>query len=207
MKIFSLVNNYKTSVGIPFNPDWMLLPDSAMIRSGKPVFLPDDDEPFVMLPSLCIRIDKLGKHISEKFASRYFNEVAPAVQFMPLRALEMLNAGNTPSQQLTIFDNAIIIGDFVDYQKVKASDHNIILNLTAEYNPTESHPISKCMKWESCNMVLSLEQTIPLISKHNTLKTGDFMMAALPPQSLPATHPASIEMNGASGLKLQFRIR
>ena len=86
MKIFAAVGNhagfipaYGESV-VPSDRDiphgfWYEIPDSSIIRSGNPFFVPDFDTRFVALPSIAVRICKLGKGIAPRFVPRYYDEV------------------------------------------------------------------------------------------------------------------------------------
>lgn len=196
MKVFSIVNNF----GSEAHPDWMLLPDSAMIREGKPVFLPDDEEPFVMLPSLCIRIGRLGKHISEKFASRYFDAVAPAVQFMPLSAAEDILNNIVPAPSRVIFDNALVIGDFSTLE----SGLPDALTLKA------ASPVGEAsMKWDIKSLHSNPATLLALVSAQNTVKMGDLILLGLPPQWLPALRESNVDANFSATIEnhLSFKIK
>lgn len=57
-----------------------IVPDSAIEPSRNPFFVPDtDNATWSAHLYVGVRIDRLGKGISPKFADRYFNEVISAV--------------------------------------------------------------------------------------------------------------------------------
>ena len=56
------------------------LPDTALQTRGKPVFIPDWGGECEARCALAVRISRLGKSIERRFATRYFDAVAPAVK-------------------------------------------------------------------------------------------------------------------------------
>ena len=67
MKIIGINNNYETEEK---TPALFLMADSSLLKDGKPFFLPSFDNDFKMYPSIVIKICRLGKNISKRFASR-----------------------------------------------------------------------------------------------------------------------------------------
>lgn len=199
MKIFSIIGNYKNHADLSaaLTADWWVIPDSAMLRSGKPVFLPGEEGRYSILPSLCMRINRLGKCVAPKFASRYFTEVAPALQFVDKNVLSDLAEGRQPRQSDVIFDNAIIVGDFIPATDIGDGSVEVSLNLTDGSNFT----------WLSSNALLSNEEIIALVSARNTLKMGDLILTALPSSGLTALRDvgATASINGNE--LLHFRLK
>ena len=56
---------------VPQEPVLFMKPDSALLKSNKPFFIPDFSERVEYETEIIIRICRLGKNISERFASRY----------------------------------------------------------------------------------------------------------------------------------------
>ena len=46
------------------------IPDSSLLRSGQPFFIPDFAGEFRAMPSAVVRIGRLGKGIAPRFAVR-----------------------------------------------------------------------------------------------------------------------------------------
>ena len=59
-------------------------PDSALVLQGRPLFMPEEGEGWQAQICLAVKISRLGKNISEKFAPRYYD----AVSYTHLRAHE-----------------------------------------------------------------------------------------------------------------------
>lgn len=83
MKIFAVIHNYgETSPGSPMGEgetSWYEMPDSALLRTGNPFFVPDFDSEFRAFPSICFRIGRLGKSIASRFAYRYIDSWTASV--------------------------------------------------------------------------------------------------------------------------------
>lgn len=58
---------------------WYTRPDITLVRDADRFCLPDDCESALAFRARCLRIDKAGKAIEEKFAPRYFDSCTDAV--------------------------------------------------------------------------------------------------------------------------------
>ena len=80
MKIICVGRNYfkhanELNRQIPTEPVIFLKPDSAILKKNKPFFLPDFSENVQYETEIVVKICKLGKSISAKFAHRYYDEL------------------------------------------------------------------------------------------------------------------------------------
>ncbi|MDE6028229.1 MAG: hypothetical protein K2G23_09170, partial [Muribaculaceae bacterium] len=83
MKIISIIPSSQAERAVlPLIPT-LAYPDSAMVRSGNPIFLPDFNCSFSGIFYLAVKISRLGKSIAERFATRYYSEAAPAMAVFP----------------------------------------------------------------------------------------------------------------------------
>ena len=60
---------------------WYCRPDVTLVRDADRFCLPDDCTEAIAFRGLCIRIDKAGKAVVPRFASRYFDSCTDAVLF------------------------------------------------------------------------------------------------------------------------------
>ena len=88
MKIFSVAANYPEHNIEPgmalydnVEPVLLTMPDSALLKDGKPFFVPDWCASVDLGASLAVRICRLGKSIPERFAHRYYDAVTVGVAF------------------------------------------------------------------------------------------------------------------------------
>ena len=167
----------------PLLPNMAALPDSVGLPSGRPVFLPDrvmhpvsgckpeaDIEPMLAMPMFAVKVCRLGKCIDRKFAHRYWESVAPALQFLPLSAIDDIRNGLPVKSMTLCFDASVVTGEYVGKQAASfrflAGDHHIDASLGQQ----------------------RADAAINLFSQENTLKTGDVIL-------LPAGQPVSLHTN------------
>lgn len=151
----------------------LVWPDSAMIRSGKPLFVPDGE--MRIHPGLVTRINAVGKSIRHKFADRYFCEVAPAAFLLPLPASNRVSEELDPYACDIAADYTVVCGDFIPSEEVfqhegDLSECSLTLSL--------ADLISRGEKTAECINVINvpdslLRDAIVAASERNTLKTGD----------------------------------
>lgn len=56
-------------------------PDSALLKDSKPFFIPDFSQQVDYETELVVRINRLGKNIAPRFASRYYDAVTVGIDF------------------------------------------------------------------------------------------------------------------------------
>lgn len=80
--------------------------DSALLNQRKPLFLPDWTHDVRYTPAKIVRICRLGKNIQPKFAHRYYDAVADAMDVVAWDKLE-----NNPAMAVS-FDGSMVVGDW-----------------------------------------------------------------------------------------------
>ena len=78
MKIICIGRNYtdhaqELNNSIPKEPLFFLKPDTAIQPKGHPFFIPDFSSDIHYEVELVIKINRIGKHIEEKFAHKYYS--------------------------------------------------------------------------------------------------------------------------------------
>lgn len=164
--------------------DFLVWPDSAQLPSGRPVFIPDFAPDFVAVPAVALRIDRLGKCISPKFAHRYFSHFSPAALFLPGAASEILSKGIPPMPADYCFDSSILLGNWEELP----ADASLSLSAT----------------FRSSAEVLSFEgnvernvayNTIHCASQRSTLKMGDVILLPFPGVKFSVVEDSSISIS------------
>lgn len=137
--------------------------DSAIVQSGKPMFVPDFARRFATRLGLAIRIDRLGKHIARRFAPRYFNEVAACCL---VSGQDWLDDGIDPETDARAlsFDGSLLLGTFQPYD----GESDLSLALKVDGTPV-SH-------WHCANTAGRLHRIVSDLSRYFTLKMGDLVI-------------------------------
>jgi 2-keto-4-pentenoate hydratase/2-oxohepta-3-ene-1,7-dioic acid hydratase in catechol pathway len=95
----------------------VLKSDSSLMVNRKPFFIPDWCEDIRCVPCVVVRICKLGKHVATKFAERYYDSIAPALN---IYAEDYRQKGDPI--RAWAFDNALPVGTFMSLDKYHPND-------------------------------------------------------------------------------------
>ena len=88
--------------------------DSSLLNGRKPMFTPDTTNDLRALPALILRISRLGKHIEPRFAGRYYDAIAPGVDFVQYDRLQEAQRDGKSWTEATCFDFSMAIGAWCD---------------------------------------------------------------------------------------------
>ncbi len=145
--------------------------DSALLKDGKPFFIPDFMGRIDYETEIVVRICRLGKSIPERFAHRYYDVLTVGIDFTARDLQKQLRANGQPWDLCKGFDGSAAIGQWVDKEK--------FLNL----NTLPFHlDINGRTVQEGCtaDMLFSIDSLIAYISQYFTLKTGDILFTGTP---------------------------
>jgi 2-keto-4-pentenoate hydratase/2-oxohepta-3-ene-1,7-dioic acid hydratase in catechol pathway len=176
MKIICIGLNYRKhalEMGRPFpvEPVVFLKPDSSIIKNNKPFFLPDFSKEIHYEVEVVIKISKLGKGISAKFAHRYFDEVTVGIDITARDLQNQFSKNGLPWELSKCFDGAAPLGKFVSTRTIKdIQDINFMLEING----------NKVQESNTSDMIFSINDIIAYVSIFFTLKTGDLIFTGTP---------------------------
>ena len=80
MKIICIGRNYAEHAkelknDIPSEPVFFMKPDTALLKDGDTFYYPDITKDLHHEIEVVIKINKVGKHIEEQFANKYYDEI------------------------------------------------------------------------------------------------------------------------------------
>ena len=182
-------------------PALLVWPDSSMIRSGKPVFLPSYPSGCSVVTALGIKIDRLGKTIERKYASRYYNEVMPVAIVLSGKSAGELADHKEVSSSDIVADYTVICGNELHKESLSADS-----TATLKYETLDSEPI------ETATMDLSgaedkIASAIVFAGKRNTLKTGDIVVLLDCSHTVPAQTDSKISVVIDNNELLKFKLK
>lgn len=145
--------------------------DSAVLKDHKPFFIPDHMGRIDYETEIVVRISKLGKNISERFAHRYYDAVTVGIDFTARELQKKLRAGGKPWDLCKGFDGSAALGEWVSLDKFR-DIQALHFHLDINGNTVQ----------EGCtsDMLYRVDQLIAYISQYFTLKTGDIMYTGTP---------------------------
>ncbi|MDE6266297.1 MAG: hypothetical protein K2M07_02990 [Muribaculaceae bacterium] len=167
-----------------------LLTDSALLHPGNPLFIPDFAPDFIIDIMPAITVNRLGKSIPCRFASRYYSVLSLIARVVPVIDGEEVRHGNPT---LTNFDNAVITGPTIPLDSIPEK-----LSLTCDGKEIILDT-QKCL----------FDQAIELLSNNITLKIGDIIATSRLPIKIPAKIDSRVEITGCSNATtfLKFRMK
>ena len=176
MKIICIGRNYvdharELNNEVPTKPVFFLKPDSALVTGNKPFFYPEFSNMVHHELEVVIRIDRLGRSIQEKFAGRYFSEIALGVDFTARDLQNEMKKKGLPWEIAKGFDYSAPVSEFFPvskYKDIHDLSFRLDLNGTAVQNGT------------TALMIFSFEKIIAYVSRFMTLKTGDLIFTGTP---------------------------
>ncbi len=154
---------------LPENPIFFLKPDTALLKDNKPFFVPDFSQQVEYECELVYRINRIGKNIAEKFAHRYYSEIALGIDLTARDLQSECRQKGSPWEIAKAFDNSAAISQFVDLQTIgKSPSFSLLKNNT------------KVQEAKAEDMIFSIDKIIAYISKFMTLKIGDIIYTGTP---------------------------
>lgn len=183
MKIFAVGMNYvgyNKALNEPLlkrdDPVIFTKADSSLLKDRKPFFIPDELGTIEYEAEIVVRICRLGKSISERFASRYYDAVTVGIDFTARDLLRKLSQQGLPWDMSKSFDGAAVLGEWVSKDKfLDIQRLRFHLDVNGE------------TKQEGCtsDMIYKVDEIISYISRFFTLKTGDLIYTGCPTSGFP----------------------
>lgn len=178
MKIIAVGMNYAAhnqelghTVILPKEPVIFMKPDSALLKDGKPFFIPDFSKEVHYETELVVRINRLGKNIAQRFANRYYDAVTVGIDFTARDLQRELRSVGNPWEISKGFDNSAAIGHFIPVDKF-ADIQNLNFHLDINDNTVQ--------QGNTRDMLFRVDQIIEYISQFFTLKIGDLLFTGTP---------------------------
>ena len=146
--------------------------DSALLTGGRPFFIPDFTERCDYETELVVRISRLGRSISPRFAHRYYDAVTVGIDFTARDLQERLRAQGLPWDLCKGFDGSAAIGCFVPMTALEHDIQNLHFHLDINgATVQEGH---------TADMLYAVDELVAFASQFFTLKTGDLLFTGTP---------------------------
>ncbi len=176
MKIICIGRNYAEHAKelkneIPSEPVWFMKPDTALLRDGEAFYLPEFSNDIHHEIEIVIKINKVGKHIDEQFAHKYYDEIGLGIDFTARDLQAKCKEKGLPWEKAKAFDGSAPIGKFI--KKEQLGDLNN-LNFDLKING-ESRQLGNTK-----DLLFSFDKVISYVSKFVTLKVGDLIFTGTP---------------------------
>lgn len=155
----------------PSEPVVFMKPDSSILRKNKPFFLPDFSSEIHYEVEVVVKISKLGKSISPKFAQRYYDEITAGIDITARDLQTILSKSMLPWEISKGFDGAAPLGKFIP---VSSAGDPGNLDFRLEIND------KIVQQSNTSDMIFSINEIVSYVSGFFTLKTGDLIFTGTP---------------------------
>ena len=176
MKIICIGRNYAEHAEefgnkVPEKPIFFYKPDTSIITRNRPFFYPDFSGDIQYETEIVLKISRLGKHIEERFAHRYYNELTIGIDLTARDLQKKCKKNGHPWEIAKGFDGSAPLGNFVS-----KTDFPDIYNLN--FSLTKNDEVVQ--KGNTEDLIFNFEQLISYISQFITLKIGDLIFTGTP---------------------------
>jgi acylpyruvate hydrolase len=203
MKIIAIGRNYAAHAKelnnpVPGKPVIFLKPDTALLKDNKPFYIPEFSNNIHFELEVVLKVCKEGKHIAEKFASKYFDEVGLGIDFTARDIQAEHKEKGLPWELAKAFDSSAAVSNFLPKEEF-ADLRNLDFELSINDQVRQQGNTSL--------MLFSYEYLISFVSKYITLKKGDLIFTGTP-EGVGQVFPGDkLQANLAGRPLLNFEIK
>jgi len=177
MKIICIGRNYADHAHelgnqVPKEPVVFLKPQSAILSHKHPFYIPEWTTEVHHEVELVVKIDRLGKTISEAHAPRYYSQVGLGIDFTARDVQSRLKKQGHPWERAKAFDGSAVVGGFVSLAELGKDIQSLQFSLS-NHGKVIQHG-------HTSDMLFTVNRLISEVSKFMTLKVGDLLFTGTP---------------------------
>jgi 2-keto-4-pentenoate hydratase/2-oxohepta-3-ene-1,7-dioic acid hydratase in catechol pathway len=176
MKIICIGRNYadhakEMNADVPKEPVFFMKPDTALLKEGNDFYYPSFTKDLHYECELIFKIEKNGKHVQEKFASKYYSQISLGIDFTA-RDLQMkCKEKGLPWEIAKSWEHSAPISNtWINISDLDLSKLAFSLKLNGDIVQTG----------KTSDMIFNIDQLISYVSIFMTLKTGDLIYTGTP---------------------------
>ena len=154
-------------------PVIFMKPDSALLKDGKPFFLPDFSDEIQYEAEVVVRICRLGKHIAPRFARRYYDAATVGIDFTARDVQRRCMAEGLPWEICKAFDHSAALSpQFISLSELGGDVQNLHFEMSLNDQIRQ--------QGDTAQMIFSVNRIVSYLSQFFTLKMGDLIFTGTP---------------------------
>ena len=176
MKIICIGRNYADHIKElnnerPSDPVVFIKPDSSVLPKEQDFYIPEFTKDVHYEVEVLVKIKKVGKHIEEKFAHTYYDEVGLGIDFTARDVQSALKEKGLPWEKAKGFDGAAVVGKWLPKSNFKDLNNlNFSLSKNGEF----------VQQGNTSMMLWKIDEIIAYVSTYFMLKKGDIIFTGTP---------------------------
>ncbi|WP_099369984.1 fumarylacetoacetate hydrolase family protein [Sphingobacterium sp. 1.A.5] len=176
MKIIAVGRNYidhakELNNPVPEKPVIFLKPDTAVLKDNKDFYYPEFSKDIHYEVEVVLRICNEGKHVSKKFAHKYYDSIGLGIDFTARDLQSDLKSKGLPWELAKAFDHSAIISNMIFKEEFDDLQN---LNFSLQKN-NETVQIGNTK-----DMIFDFDSLITFVSQYITLRKGDLIFTGTP---------------------------
>lgn len=175
MKIICIGRNYTKHIEElanekPKEPVIFMKPDSAILLKNNPFVIPPFSKDVHYEVEVLVKINRTGKHIQEKFAYKYYDEIGLGIDFTARDLQSKLKEKGLPWEKAKAFDGSAVIGKFISKESCDLNNLEFQLYKNDEL----------VQDGNTVHMLWKIDEIIAYVSQFFILKIGDIIFTGTP---------------------------
>ena len=176
MKILAIGRNYAAHIEElnnekPSEPVVFMKPDTALLENNDPFYYPDFTQDIHFEVEVLLKISRTGKHIQEKFAHKYYDEVGIGIDFTARDLQQKAKDKGLPWLLAKGFNGSAPVSGFLPKEQfANLQDLNFSLEVDGTIRQQGNTQL----------MLFSFDEIVAYLSRFFTLKRGDIIFTGTP---------------------------
>ncbi|MEM8928047.1 MAG: fumarylacetoacetate hydrolase family protein [Bacteroidota bacterium] len=176
MKLICIGRNYAAHIDElhnerPTEPVVFIKPDSAVLPKEQDFYIPEFSTDVHHEVEVLVKIKKVGKHIAQQFAHKYYDEIGLGIDFTARDLQAKLKAKGLPWEKAKGFDGAAVIGKWIPKKMYENLDN-------LGFSLLKNGEIAQ--KGNTSLMLWKIDELIAHVSTYFMLKKGDILFTGTP---------------------------
>ncbi len=176
MKIIAVGRNYidhakELNNPVPEKPVIFLKPDTAVLKDNKDFYYPEFSKDVHYEVELVLRVCNEGKHVSKKFAHKYYDAIGLGIDFTARDLQSELKAKGLPWELAKAFDHSAVVGELIAKEQFNDLQN---LNFSLQKNG------EIVQEGNNKDMIFDFDSLITFVSQYITLRKGDLIYTGTP---------------------------